>query len=410
MTFQFGIDQLLLDAAAVRKLQTSRVALVAHPSSVTISNQHSIDALVAAGCKLVRAFGPQHGLRGDRQDNMMESDDYLDTQHQLPVISLYGKNRYPTPAMLDDLDLVLFDLQDIGCRIYTYITTLCYFVAACRQAGVELWVLDRPNPAGRPIDGLYLEAGQESFVGCAPIPVRHGLTTGELAGFFRGDENPTESLRVIKMADYDPDAGPGFGWPVMTRPWVNPSPNASSLNMARCFPGTVLLEGTNLSEGRGTTTPLEVIGAPDLNLSDLFMATIDKKKAPTGANPLGSWADGVWLRECFFTPTFHKHQGEVCAGIQFHTDYPGYAHHAFKPYRLLAGMLKLIRMHREDYPLWRHHAYEYEFERTPIDVINGGPGLREWVDDPNASFEDLNDRLTKAETQWQEERAPFLIY
>ncbi len=404
MTFQFGIDQLLLDEVAVKQLQTRRVALVAHPGSVTAANQHSIDALIAAGCNLVRAFGPQHGLRGDRQDNMQESEDYVDARHQLPVLSLYAKDRYPTPAMLEDLDVVLFDLQDIGCRIYTYITTLCYLVMACRDAGVELWVLDRPNPAGRPIDGLYLEAGEESFVGCAAIPVRHGLTTGELAGFFQaqltGLAGPDEGLRVIKMAGYEPDSAPGYGWPVLRRPWINPSPNASSVNMARCFPGTVLLEGTNLSEGRGTSTPLEVIGAPDLNLHALLLETPEIK----------AWAAGVWLRECFFSPSFHKHAGQLCTGIQWHTDYPGYAHQDFKPYRLMAAMLKLIRMHQQDYPLWRDHAYEYEFERLPIDVINGGASLREWVDGPSASFDDLNKTLQQVESQWQAERAGLLLY
>ena len=364
---------------------------------------------MSAGCNIVRAFGPQHGMRGDKQDNMIESEDYLDPRHQLPVISLYGEHRRPTDDMLRDLDVVLFDLQDVGCRIYTYITTLFYFVESCQESGVELWVLDRPNPAGRPIDGLYLEPGQESFVGCAPLPVRHGLTVGELALFFRdGGDNPgvtdqPSGLSIIQMTGYDPDAAPGFGWPMMERPWINPSPNAGSLNMARCFPGTVLLEGTTLSEGRGTTMPLEVIGAPGLDITGL----LDRL---THDSEIMAWADGVMLRPCFFSPAFHKHQGALCAGIQFHTDYPGYDHQGFKPCRLMAGLLKLIRTADQDYPLWRHHDYEYEFERIPIDVINGGPALREWVDDPAADFDYLDRLLAAAATRWADERAPFLLY
>ena len=409
MAFSFGIDQLLLDHARVKKLQNCRAGLVAHPASITGSNLHSMDALVGAGCNIVRAFGPQHGMRGDKQDNMIESADYLDPRHHLPVTSLYGEHRRATDDMLEDLDVVLFDLQDIGCRIYTYITTLFHFVQSCRRLGVELWVLDRPNPAGRPVDGLYLEPGQESFVGCAPMPVRHGLTVGELAYLFwstgRGSQAPPPGLSIITMTGYDPDAAPGFGWPSAQRPWINPSPNASSLNMARCFPGTVLLEGTTLSEGRGTTTALEVIGAPDLDVP----ALLERLTAQSGS-VIASWSGGVMLRPCFFSPTFHKHHGKLCAGIQFHTDYPGYDHQGFKPYRLIAGMLKLIRMANRDYPLWRHHEYEYELERIPIDVINGGPSLRDWVDNPDADFESLDRALAAAAIRWEDERAPFLVY
>ncbi len=399
MTFQFGIDRLLSDEALLSKLSSARVGLVAHPASITGDNQHSVDALVENGCNLLKAFGPQHGMRGDKQDNMIESDDYVDQLHQLPVISLYGEHRFPTDEMLEDLDIVLFDLQDIGCRIYTYITTLYYFGQACARLGKELWVLDRPNPAGRPVDGLYLEPGEESFVGCAPMPTRHGLTTGELANWFKTRYEQDLSLRVIPMSGYAPD-GEGFGWPV-TRPWINPSPNAASPNMARCFPGTVLIEGTELSEGRGTTTPLEVIGAPALPIGEM-LDVIGQQAAP--------WLEGAMLRPCYFATTFHKHSGELSAGIQMHTDFPGYQHHAFKPYRLIAGLFKALRILSPDYPLWRHHEYEYELDRIPIDVINGGASLRLWVDDPSRSFEDFSTALQGAEQRWLEERQPHLIY
>jgi uncharacterized protein YbbC (DUF1343 family) len=401
MTIRFGIDALLDTPEQLARLQHQRVALVAHPASVTAGQQHSLDALISAGVAVDRAFGPQHGMRGDKQDNMIESDDYADPVHGIPVISLYGEHRFPTQAMLAKLNVVLFDLQDVGCRIYTYITTLKYFMQACASASVELWVLDRPNPAGRPVDGLRLEAGQESFVGSDILPTRHGLTVGELAQWLAPRHTPDLQLRIIKMQGYYPDQGPGYGWPLHQRPWVNPSPNASSLNMSRCFPGTVLLEGTELSEGRGTTVPLEVIGAPDFPAQ----AVLDYLQQHQPA-----WLAGVYLRPCYFSPTFHKHQGLLCQGIQIHTDLSDYEHNAFKPYRLIAGMLKALRHIHPDYALWRRHEYEYEPARLPIDVINGGDSLRLWVDDPNTTFDDIDTLLQQQQQDWLTERAPFLLY
>ncbi len=399
MKFQFGIDRLLEDKERLTQLKTARVGLVAHPASITSGNQHSIDALIAAGCNVVRAFGPQHGMRGDVQDNMIETDDYVDPVHQLPVISLYGTHRYPTPEMLEDLDIIIYDLQDIGCRIYTYITTLKYMVQACADHGIELWVCDRPNPAGRPVDGLYLEAGEESFVGAHPIPTRHGLTVAELARFY--NDGGVTDLSIIEMTGYELETGPGYGWPVDTRPWINPSPNAASLNMARCFPGSVLLEGTTISEGRGSTTPLEVFGAPDLDI-----LAIIRTLQEVDPDCLG----GVYVREHYFIPTFHKHEGQLCRGLQIHTEVPGYDHDSFKPYRLYANLLKILRQHQPDYDIWRHHDYEYELDRIPIDVINGGPALRTWVDDQGAGFDAFHQNLADAESRWLEERAPYLLY
>jgi len=401
MTFRFGIDELLGSAELLQSLRSRQVALVAHPASVTCDLQHALDSLIQQGVKVNRAFGPQHGMRGDKQDNMIESADYLDPTHGIPVISLYGEHRFPTQEMLADIDVVLFYLQDVGCRIYTYITTLKYFLEACGNADVELWVLDRPNPAGRPVDGLRLEVGQESFVGCDTLPTRHGLTTAELAQWLVAKHQLPVRLKTIKMIDYQPTVGPGYGWPLQQRPWVNPSPNASSLNMSRCFPGTVLLEGTELSEGRGTTVPLEIIGAPDFPATEILDYLQSQRP---------DWLQGVFLRPCFFSPTFHKHQGELCEGIQIHTDFADYQHEQFKPYRLIAGLLKALRHIRPDYPLWRHHEYEYEPHRVPIDVINGGTFLRQWVDDPTLGFEALEARLHAEEQPWLEERARHLLY
>ncbi|MFP6808587.1 MAG: DUF1343 domain-containing protein [Pseudomonadales bacterium] len=401
MTFKFGIDQLLSSPVRLKELRSSKVGLIAHPASVSSGNQHSLDALMGIDCHITRAFGPQHGMRGDKQDNMIESSDYLDQTHQIPIVSLYGEHRYPTKEMLEDLDIVLFDLQDVGCRIYTFITTLKYFVEACAIHKCKLWVLDRPNPAGRPIDGLRLEAGQESFVGCAELPTRHGLTTGELALWFNSIAAEPAELEIIEMTDYDPNERPGYGWPSNIRPWINPSPNAASLNMCRSFPGTVLLEGTVLSEGRGTTIPLEVIGAPDFPAQEILELMMEQ---------CPEWLEGVYLRLCFFEPTFHKHVGEMCTGIQIHTDYANYQHGKFKPYRLIAGILKGLKMLYPKADLWRHHDYEYEKNRSPIDIINGGSGLRHWVEDDSLDFESFEAQLQRDELEWAEERKPFLIY
>lgn len=401
MKVQFGIDVLLDSPDDLATLGNARVALVANPASITGKLLHSVDALAAAGVNLVKAFGPQHGMRGDKQDNMIESTDYIDPVRQIPVVSLYGEHRRPTPAMMEDIDIILYDLQDVGCRIYTYISTLRYFLEACAETGKALWVLDRPNPAGRPVDGLVLEPGQESFVGCAPLPTRHGLTVGELCCWMVDHFGLDVAHRIIAMRDYDMSSAPGYGWPLASRPWVNPSPNAASLNMARCFPGTVLLEGTELSEGRGTTIPLEVIGAPGLPANDILHNL--RMQMP-------AWTEGVWIRSCYFEPTFHKHMGQLCEGFQFHTDTPAYQHDTFKPFRLVAGLLKSLRQLAPDYSLWRSHEYEYELDRTPIDVINGGHYLRHWVDDESLDFADLEQRLNRELDTWLDRRAPYLRY
>jgi uncharacterized protein YbbC (DUF1343 family) len=353
------------------------------------------------GLRLSAAFGPQHGMRGDKQDNMVETADATDPGYGIPVFSLYGEVRYPTAAMLDTFDTLLVDLQDIGTRIYTYVTTLAYVLDACAKAGKAVWVLDRPNPAGRPVEGSTLEPGWESFVGAGPMPMRHGLTLGELARWLVGGEGLDLELEVVAMGGYEPEAGPGYGWPLSELAWVNPSPNAAALNMARCFPGTVLFEGTTLSEGRGTTRSLELVGAPDLEFGGVL-------KRMTTLAP--EWLAGCSLRPCWFEPTFHKHAGRLCSGLQIHTDNRHYRHAAFRPYRIAALILKAVRLERPDYPVWRDFHYEYERERLPIDLLSGGTFLREWVDDGEATPGDLETRLAPDEAAWVEERRDFLLY
>jgi uncharacterized protein YbbC (DUF1343 family) len=397
----FGIDRLLADPEVRAPFEGRRVALVAHPASVTRDLVHSIDALSACpGIRLSAAFGPQHGLKGDKQDNMVESPDYTDPVLGIPVFSLYGDVRRPTGQMMSSFDTVLLDLQDLGCRIYTFITTLLYMLEAAAEHSKSVWVLDRPNPAGRPIEGLTLQPGWESFVGAGPMPMRHGLTLGELGHWFIDHFKLDVDYRVISMEGWQPDAAPGFGWP-NDRIWINPSPNAPNISMARDYAGTVMLEGTTLSEGRGTTRPLEIFGAPDID-ARAVLSDMDRL-AP-------QWLAGCSLREIWFEPTFHKHAQQLCHGIHIHAEGRGYDHQAFKPWRLQALAFKAIRRLYPDYDLWRDFPYEYAFGKLPIDVINGGPGLREWVDDPAAEAGDLDAVTVPDETAWQVEQKRFLLY
>ncbi len=400
---KFGIDRLIEEPELRKPLAERRVALLAHPASVTRNLDHSLDALVGLGdVRITAAFGPQHGLRGDKQDNMIESDDYTDPVHGIPVFSLYGDVRRPTAAMMDTFDVLLVDLQDVGCRIYTFVTTLRYVLEAAAARGKSVWVLDRPNPVGRPVEGLTLRPGCESFVGAGAMPMRHGLTLGELAHWFVTTLKLDVDCQVIPMDGWEPANPFGYGWPVGQRTWVNPSPNAPNLWMARCYPGSVLLEGSTLSEGRGTTRPLELLGAPDLDIAALI--TQMRALAP-------AWMRGCRVRPCWFEPTFHKHAGKLCAGFQVHVeDAAYYDHESFRPWRLYALALKALRRLRPEYELWRDFPYEYEKNRLAIDVINGSDLLRRWVDDRGATPGDLDSLTVADETSWVSERDAVLLY
>ena len=399
---KFGIDRLIGEPALRRPLAGRRLALLAHPASVVADLRHSLDALAALpDLRLTAAFGPQHGLRGDKQDNMIESPDFHDSLLGVPVYSLYGAERQPTDSMLDSFDVLLIDLQDIGCRVYTFITTLRYLLEACARKRKPVWVLDRPNPAGRPAEGLLLDAGWESFVGAGHMPMRHGLTMGELARWFVATLRLDVELQIIEMQGWEPAAAPGYGWPLHERSWVNPSPNAPNLSMVRCYAGTVMIEGTTLSEGRGTTRPLELVGAPRFD-ARATLAWVEKF-AP-------QWLAGCTPRVCWFEPTFHKHIGELCDGIQLHVDAGDYRHAEFRPWRLLAAILKAQRALQPERVLWREFAYEYEHSRPAFDVINGGPRLRQWIEDPRASAADLEDMAAPEERSWIEARNGALLY
>jgi len=397
---KFGIDRLLADASLHAPLEGRRVALVAHPASVTGELTHTLDALIAAGVNVTSAFGPQHGLKGDKQDNMVETADEIDPVYGIPVFSLYGEVRRPSGRMMDTADVFLFDLQDLGCRIYTFVTTLLYLLEEAARSGKEVWVLDRPNPAGRPVEGTLLIPGQESFVGAGPMVMRHGLTLGEMGHWFIRHFGLDVPYRVIAMDGWEPE-GPGHGWPE-SRVWINPSPNAANLNMARAYAGTVMIEGATLSEGRGTTRPLEVLfGAPDIDAKAVLAEM--RSFAP-------EWMAGCAIRECHFEPTFHKHAGQLCNALMIHAEGSFYDHDAFRPWRLQALAFKAIRRLYPDYPIWRDFPYEYEFDRLAIDVINGGPALREWVDDAGSAPADLEKIAGADEAKWREEIAPILLY
>jgi uncharacterized protein YbbC (DUF1343 family) len=334
---------------------------------------------------------------------MVESSDFIDPALGIPIFSLYGEVRSPTNEMMETFDVILIDLQDLGCRIYTFITTLRYILEAAAAKGKSVWVLDRPNPAGRPVEGLTLRAGWESFVGAGPIPMRHGLTMGELGLWFIDHLKLDVDYKLVSIDGYDPNAAPGFGWPLGDRVWINPSPNAPNINMARAYAGTVMVEGATLSEGRGTTRPLEIFGAPDIDAR----AVIAEMQAFAP-----DWLSGCQLREIWFEPTFHKHVGKLCNGVHIHAEGPGYDHAAFQPWRLQALGFKAIRRLYPDYPIWRGKDFKYEYTNDvlAIDVINGGPLLREWVDDAGSTAADLEALTQPDERDWVEERRAYLRY
>ena len=347
--------------AAVAGLRHARLGLIAHPASVTSGLAFSADAIRAAGYDLRALFGPQHGARGEKQDNMIESDHYTDPVTGLPVHSLYGEVRKPTPAMLDGLDAVLFDLQDVGVRVYTFVWTMALSMEACAEAGVRFVVLDRPNPiGGLRREGPVLRAGFESFVGLHPVPLRHGLTCGEMARWLNEERGIGCDLTVIPCEGWRRD----MSWADTGLPWVMPSPNLPTPDSCVVYPGMVLFEGTNMSEGRGTTRPFELFGAPWLD-SAAFVARLADACLP-----------GVVFRPCHFEPTFQKHAGALCGGAQLHvTDA-----HAFEPVRTAVEILVAARELAPDNFAWLEPPYEYEETLAPIDILWGGSGLREGVD------------------------------
>jgi uncharacterized protein YbbC (DUF1343 family) len=354
-----GLERLL--AGEVPELKGLSLGLIFHPASVT-STLESADERIARHpeLRLHALFGPQHGARGEKQDNMIESDAYRD-RRSLPVHSLYGAVRKPTPEMLQGLDALLFDLQDVGTRVYTFVWTMVLAMEACRDAGVRFVVLDRPNPlGGRVLEGPVLRMEYASFVGMHAIPLRHGLTAGELARLVNTEFGVGCDLDVVPCEGWRR----GQWFDATGLPFVMPSPNLPTLDSCIAYPGMVLLEGTNLSEGRGTTRPFELFGAPYLDAQEL----VDR---------LAAYAvPGVRLRPCHFEPTFQKHCGVLCGGAQLHvTD-----RDAFRSVETTIAILRVAKDLAPQGFAWRSPPYEYEFERMPIDLLYGGATLREGID------------------------------
>jgi uncharacterized protein YbbC (DUF1343 family) len=340
-----------------KKLRGARLGALLHPASVSSKLEHASSILAGHNgelFKLTALFGPQHGYLGQTQDNMVEWKSYQHPQLHIPVYSLYGEHREPTEEMLGGLDVLLIDLQDVGTRYYTFIWTMYLCLRAGERAGVHVVVLDRPNPInGLTTEGPVLNRDYRSFVGLHPIQVRHAQTIGELAVKFRDGEFRNCELTVLPMQGWDRSM-----WFDQTGlPWVMPSPNMPSLDTATVYPGMCLLEGTNISEGRGTTRPFETFGAPFID-------------APTLCRDLnGSKLPGAFFCENYFQPTFHKFEGEICGGAQLHvTD-----RDAFQPFRTGVEVIKRIRQSYPDQFLWRQPPYEYEWKRLPIEVLIGGP-------------------------------------
>lgn len=372
------------------RLRSERLGLIAHPASVTSGLRHSLDALLDAGYRLEAVFGPQHGARGEKQDNMIESDHYTDPGTGLPVHSLYGEVRKPTPEMLAGLDAVLFDLQDVGVRVYTFVWTMALAMEACAEAGIRFVVLDRPNPVGGLVrEGPVLRVGFESFVGPHPVPLRHGFTAGELARWLNGERGIGCELEVVEAVGWRR----AMTWGATGLPWVMPSPNLPTTDSCDVYPGMVLLEGTNLSEGRGTTRPFELFGAPWLDPGDLVSA-------------VGSGVgDGAVLRPCHFEPTFQKHAGVMCGGAQIHV----LDRDSFRPVRATVAVLAACRALAPDDFGWRDPPYEYEEVIPPIDILWGHAGLREGVD-AGAAVGEILEGVDTELAAFGETARPYLIY
>lgn len=384
-----GIEVLLGERAQL--LHGARVGLICHPASIDHHFRHSADLLSQNPDIILTAlFGPQHGIRGETQDNMIEWEGFRDPRTNVMAYSLYGQVRKPTPQMLNEVDVIVFDVQDVGTRVYTFIYTMALAMQAARELGKRFIVCDRPNPiGGQGIEGNILEAGHESFVGMFPIPMRHGMTVGELARMFNEEFGIGCDLEVIPMQGYKRE----FWFDDTDARWVIPSPNMPTVETATVYPGMVFVEGVKFSEGRGTTRPFEITGAPYTDANQL-------------AEQLNGLAlPGVHFRPHSFKPTFQKHVAQLCHGVQLHvTD-----REAFKP--VISGIALIKTMHDlySDGFKWQMPPYEYVYDRMPFDVIAGTTTLREQIEG-GASLADIAASWQAGEKDFAERRKPYLLY
>ncbi|MCH7533691.1 MAG: DUF1343 domain-containing protein [Gemmatimonadetes bacterium] len=383
-----GVDRVL--AGGADHLRGTACGLIVHPASVTSELTFSADALLAAGFDVRALFGPQHGARGEKQDNMIESEHYVDPVTGLPVHSLYGEVRKPTPEMLHGLDAILFDLQDVGVRVYTFVWTMALAMQACAEAGVRFVVLDRPNPIGGDRrEGPVLRPGFESFVGLHPVPLRHGLTCGELALWLNDVRGIGCELEVVPCEGLRRR----MRWRDTGLPWVMPSPNLPTVDSCEVYPGTVLVEGTNLSEGRGTSRPFELVGAPYLD-ARAFVERLEGYRLP-----------GVRFRPCYFEPAFHKHAGTMCGGAQLHV----LDAQTLEPIRTAVALLSAAKELAPDAFAWRDPPYEYEETLAPIDILWGHDGLRAGVDS-GATVDEILHAVEGELADFDDSVARFLLY
>ncbi|MFP4643653.1 MAG: exo-beta-N-acetylmuramidase NamZ domain-containing protein [Spirochaetales bacterium] len=367
-----------------QRLARKRVAVLTHPAGVDAELNGSVGHLLRWNRRLpaeqqftlTALLGPQHGFAGEKQDNMIESDHTVDAETAVPIFSLYGETRRITEAMAERFDMLLFDLQDVGVRVYTFLTTLAYIIADFHaMPDKAVVVLDRPNPTGRSVEGLRLEPGEESFVGAATAPMQHGMSLGEFALWYTDHHRYGTDVSVVPMSGRHPTESrkrrsPADGWPA-DRVWIPPSPNMPGLHTARAYPGTVMLEGTTLSEARGTTRPLSMFGHPDIDWAAVY------RRVETDAPET---LEGYRLREVVFEPVFHKHAGMPTRGFDIVCEYPFYDPGRFSPYRFIVAVLRAVRDTHPRLKLWTDPPYEYEYERMPIDVICGGPRVRRFVE------------------------------
>ena len=389
MTVRIGAEVLLSRSRPF--FRGDRIGLVVHPASILPDLRHTADAFMNdASLRLVALFGPQHGARGEKQDNMIESDHYRDPETGLPVHSLYSETRRPTEEMLADLDVLVFDLQDVGTRIYTFIYTMSYCMEACAEYGKRMVVLDRPNPInGRQVEGNLLELEFESFVGRYPLPMRHGMTIGELALLFNAQFKIDCNLSVVPMKGWKRSK-----WFDQTGlPWVPPSPNIPTLDSAVVYPGMVLVEGTRLSEGRGTTRPFELVGAPYVRPGELAARL----------NSLG--LPGVQFRPAYFEPTSQKWSGQTCGGVQVHLR----DREVFEPYLTGIAVLAAIRTLYPESFQWREPPYEYESDKRPIDMLAGTAMIPAQIESGLPPAE-IRAGWQADVARFLEQREPYLLY
>ncbi len=374
-----GLD--LVEKLWPKDLKNARVGLVAHPASVNRKLEHAVDIFrKSKKFKLSALFGPQHGIHGQTQDNMVEWKGFRDPATGLPVYSLYGEVRKPTPEMLKDIDVLVLDLQDVGSRYYTFIWTLDLCMQACYEAGKALVVLDRPNPInGIDTEGPVLLPDYRSFVGLKPLPVRHAMTIAEIGHYLEDIFYPGMHYRVVPMQGWKRK----MWFDQTSLPWVLPSPNMPTLETAAVYPGMCLFEGTDLSEGRGTTRPFEIFGAPFINAETLVTRLKDFK------------LPGVFFRPLYFQPTFQKHSGKLCGGAQIHvTD-----RDKFKPFKTAVAILKAIHNTWPREFAWKQPPYEYEEIKMPIDILAGTNRLRKEIE----AWKDVKEM----EAWWKEEAREF---